>query len=106
MIVDPAGANPIGETHGEIFSRRESSYVLNNGMMNNGLATSLPKLTPSIDVSKDVSDEQKAIWKSNSASFSKQGGSVGNVVSKPMIRYDDNADEAQEYNTGSLMLME
>ncbi|GJV86550.1 hypothetical protein Tco_1530488 [Tanacetum coccineum] len=43
--------------------------------------------TPSIDVSKDVSDEQKAIWKSNSASFSEQGGSVGNVVSKPMIRF-------------------
>ncbi|GJY73394.1 ribonuclease H-like domain-containing protein [Tanacetum coccineum] len=40
-----------------------------------------------IDVSKDVSDEQKAIWKSNSASFSEQGGSVGNVVSKPMIRF-------------------
>ncbi|GJX37396.1 hypothetical protein Tco_0250699 [Tanacetum coccineum] len=43
--------------------------------------------TPSIDVLKDVSDEQKAIWKSNSASFSKQGGSVGNVVSKPIIRF-------------------
>ncbi|GJV47212.1 hypothetical protein Tco_1437424 [Tanacetum coccineum] len=43
--------------------------------------------TPSIDVSKDVSDEQNAIWKSNSASFSEQGGSVGNVVSKPMIRF-------------------
>ncbi|GKC70172.1 hypothetical protein Tco_1116055 [Tanacetum coccineum] len=43
--------------------------------------------TPSIDVSKDVSDEQKEIWKSNSASFSEQGGSVGNVVSKPMIRF-------------------
>ncbi|GJW76080.1 hypothetical protein Tco_0137762 [Tanacetum coccineum] len=43
--------------------------------------------TPSIDVSKDVSDEQKAIWKSNSASFSKQRGSVGNVLSKPMISF-------------------
>ncbi|GKA90898.1 hypothetical protein Tco_0812768 [Tanacetum coccineum] len=43
--------------------------------------------TPSIDVLKDVSDEQKVIWKSNSASFSKQGESVGNVVSKPMIRF-------------------
>ncbi|GKE19903.1 hypothetical protein Tco_1431415, partial [Tanacetum coccineum] len=42
---------------------------------------------PSIDVSKDVSDDQKAIWKGNSASFSEQGGSVGNVVSKPMIRF-------------------
>ncbi|GKF99341.1 hypothetical protein Tco_0298124, partial [Tanacetum coccineum] len=39
-----------------------------------------------IDVSKDVSDKQKAIWKSNSASFSEKGGSIGNVVSKPMIR--------------------
>ncbi|GJU37027.1 hypothetical protein Tco_1185381 [Tanacetum coccineum] len=48
--------------------------------------TDYSRPTPSIDVSKDVSDEQKAIWKSNSASFSEQGGSVGNVVSKPMIR--------------------
>ncbi|GJX42548.1 ribonuclease H-like domain-containing protein [Tanacetum coccineum] len=47
--------------------------------------TDYSRPTPSIDVSKDVSDEQKAIWKSNSASFSEQGGSVGNVVSKPMI---------------------
>ncbi|GJZ96473.1 ribonuclease H-like domain-containing protein [Tanacetum coccineum] len=43
--------------------------------------------TPSIDVSKDVSDEQKAIWKSNSASSFEQGASFGNVVSKPMIRF-------------------
>ncbi|GKA47253.1 hypothetical protein Tco_0740136 [Tanacetum coccineum] len=49
--------------------------------------TDYSRPTPSIDVSKDVSDEQKAIWKSNSASFSKQGGSVGNVVSKPIIRF-------------------
>ncbi|GJY06638.1 hypothetical protein Tco_0373692 [Tanacetum coccineum] len=49
--------------------------------------TDYSRPTPSIDVSKDVSDEQKAIWKSNSASFSEQGGSVGNVVSKPMIRF-------------------
>ncbi|GJY23279.1 L-gulonolactone oxidase 3 [Tanacetum coccineum] len=49
--------------------------------------TDYSKPTPSIDVSKDVSDEQKEIWKSNSASFSNQGGSVGNVVSKPMIRF-------------------
>ncbi|GJU98393.1 hypothetical protein Tco_1327664 [Tanacetum coccineum] len=48
--------------------------------------TDYSRPTPSIYVSKDVSDEQKAIWKSNSASFSEQGGSVGNVVSKPMIR--------------------
>ncbi|GKE49688.1 hypothetical protein Tco_1480946, partial [Tanacetum coccineum] len=43
--------------------------------------------THSIDVSKDISDEHKAICKSNSASFFEQGGSVGNVVSKPMIRF-------------------
>ncbi|GKD26417.1 hypothetical protein Tco_1232631 [Tanacetum coccineum] len=49
--------------------------------------TDYSRPTPSIDVSKDVSDEQKAISKSNSASFSEQGGSVGNVVSKPMIRF-------------------
>ncbi|GJT35578.1 hypothetical protein Tco_0925997 [Tanacetum coccineum] len=49
--------------------------------------TDYSRPTPSIDVSKDVSDEQKTIWKSNSASFSEQGGSVGNVVSKPMIRF-------------------
>ncbi|GJU27760.1 hypothetical protein Tco_1166381 [Tanacetum coccineum] len=49
--------------------------------------TDYSRPTPSIDVSKDVSDEQKAIWKSNSVSFSEQGGSIGNVVSKPMIRF-------------------
>ncbi|GJV58472.1 hypothetical protein Tco_1459477 [Tanacetum coccineum] len=43
--------------------------------------------TPSIDVSKDVSDDQKAIWKRNSASSSEQVGSFDNVVSKPMIRF-------------------
>ncbi|GJX15996.1 hypothetical protein Tco_0216828 [Tanacetum coccineum] len=36
------------------------------------------KPTPSVDVTNDVRSEQKAIWKSNSASFSEQGGSVGN----------------------------
>ncbi|GJR37556.1 ribonuclease H-like domain-containing protein [Tanacetum coccineum] len=49
--------------------------------------TDYTRPTPSIDVSKDVSDEQKAIWKSNSASFSEQRGSVGNVLSKPMISF-------------------
>ncbi|GKD20576.1 hypothetical protein Tco_1222279, partial [Tanacetum coccineum] len=47
--------------------------------------TDYTRPTPSIDVLKDVSDEHMAIWKSNSTSFSEQGGSVGNVVSKPMI---------------------
>ncbi|GJX61316.1 hypothetical protein Tco_0294216 [Tanacetum coccineum] len=41
--------------------------------------------TPSINESKDVSDEQKAIWKSNSASFSEQGGSVAKDSNKTMI---------------------
>ncbi|GJV65860.1 putative ribonuclease H-like domain-containing protein [Tanacetum coccineum] len=45
------------------------------------------KPTPSVDVTNDVRSEQKAIWKSNSASFSEQGGSVGNVLSKPMISF-------------------
>ncbi|GJW48167.1 hypothetical protein Tco_0079813 [Tanacetum coccineum] len=36
--------------------------------------TDYSRPTPSINESKDVSDEQKAIWKSNSASFSEQGG--------------------------------
>ncbi|GJS70587.1 hypothetical protein Tco_0703428 [Tanacetum coccineum] len=51
------------------------------------IVTDYNRPTPSIDVSKNVSDEQKAIWKSNSASFFEQGRSVGNVVSKPMIRF-------------------
>ncbi|GJT37010.1 hypothetical protein Tco_0936875 [Tanacetum coccineum] len=49
--------------------------------------TDYSRPTPSIDVLKDVSDEQKAIWKSNSVSFSEQRGSVGNVLSKPMISF-------------------
>ncbi|GJU32419.1 retrovirus-related pol polyprotein from transposon TNT 1-94 [Tanacetum coccineum] len=45
--------------------------------------TDYSRPTPSIDVSKDVSDEQKAIWKSNSAPpFSEQRRIIGNVVSK------------------------
>ncbi|GJZ51958.1 retrovirus-related pol polyprotein from transposon TNT 1-94, partial [Tanacetum coccineum] len=51
------------------------------------IVTDYSRPTPSIDVSKDVSDEQKAIWKSNSASSFEQGGSFGNIVSKPMIRF-------------------
>ncbi|GJU78566.1 ribonuclease H-like domain-containing protein [Tanacetum coccineum] len=42
----------------------------------NDTVTDYSRPSPSMDVSKDVSDELKAIWKSNSASFSKQGGSV------------------------------
>ncbi|GKC82820.1 ribonuclease H-like domain-containing protein, partial [Tanacetum coccineum] len=49
--------------------------------------TDYSRPTPSIDVSKDVSDDQKAIWKRNSASSSEQVGSFDNVVSKPMIRF-------------------
>ncbi|GJT85502.1 hypothetical protein Tco_1067219 [Tanacetum coccineum] len=40
--------------------------------------TDYSRPTPSIDVPRDVSE---------SDSFSEQGGSVGNVVSKPMIRF-------------------
>ncbi|GKB65250.1 hypothetical protein Tco_0921436 [Tanacetum coccineum] len=47
----------------------------------------LEEPTPSIKVSKDVSDEQKSIWKSNSDSSFEQGGSFGNVASKPVIRF-------------------
>nr|GFC82040.1 hypothetical protein [Tanacetum cinerariifolium] len=43
--------------------------------------------TPSIDVSKSVSKELKERWKSNNPSFFNQGGSSGNVVSKPMIKF-------------------
>nr|GEU73742.1 hypothetical protein [Tanacetum cinerariifolium] len=43
--------------------------------------------TPSIDVSKSVSGEQEKRWKSNNSSFFEQGGSSGNVVSKPMIKF-------------------
>ncbi|GJZ14614.1 ribonuclease H-like domain-containing protein [Tanacetum coccineum] len=49
--------------------------------------TDYSRPTPSIDVSKDVSDDQKAIWKRNSVSSSEQVGSFDNVVSKPMIRF-------------------
>ncbi|GJW81292.1 RNA-directed DNA polymerase, eukaryota [Tanacetum coccineum] len=49
--------------------------------------TDYSRPTPSIDVSKDVSDDQKAIWKRNSASSSEQVGSFDNVASKPMIRF-------------------
>ncbi|GJX10275.1 retrovirus-related pol polyprotein from transposon TNT 1-94 [Tanacetum coccineum] len=44
--------------------------------------TDYSRPTPSIDVSKDVSDDQKAIWKSNSTSFFEQGGSW-----KPTVKY-------------------
>nr|GEV79229.1 putative ribonuclease H-like domain-containing protein [Tanacetum cinerariifolium] len=43
--------------------------------------------TPSIDVSKSVSKELEERWKSNNPSFFEQGGSSGNVVSKPMIKF-------------------
>nr|GEV30017.1 uncharacterized mitochondrial protein AtMg00810-like [Tanacetum cinerariifolium] len=43
--------------------------------------------TPSLDVSKSVSKEQEAKWKSNHPSFFEQGGSSGNVVPKPMIKF-------------------
>ncbi|GJW64733.1 ribonuclease H-like domain-containing protein [Tanacetum coccineum] len=45
--------------------------------------TDYTRPTPSIKVSKDVSIEQK----SNSDSFFEKGGSVGNITSKPKIRF-------------------
>nr|GEW66432.1 hypothetical protein [Tanacetum cinerariifolium] len=43
--------------------------------------------TPSIDVSKSISKEQEERWKSNHPFFFEQGGSSGNVVPKPMIKF-------------------
>ncbi|GJV94571.1 hypothetical protein Tco_1546148 [Tanacetum coccineum] len=60
--------------------------------------TDLP--TPSIDVSKDVSDDQKAIWKINSTSSSEQVGSFDNVVSKPMIRNTSQSPKVMSSNFG------
>nr|GEV19734.1 ribonuclease H-like domain-containing protein [Tanacetum cinerariifolium] len=42
---------------------------------------------PSIDVSKSVSKELEERWKRNNPFFFEQGGSSGNVVSKPMIKF-------------------
>nr|GEV63501.1 hypothetical protein [Tanacetum cinerariifolium] len=42
---------------------------------------------PSIDISKSVSKEQEERWKSNNPFFFEPGGSCGNVVSKPMIKF-------------------
>nr|GEW79329.1 hypothetical protein [Tanacetum cinerariifolium] len=49
--------------------------------------TDYTRPTPSIDVSKSVSKELEERWKSNIPSFFEQGGSSGNVVSKPMIKF-------------------
>nr|GEU89986.1 hypothetical protein [Tanacetum cinerariifolium] len=49
--------------------------------------TDYTRPTPSIYVSKSVSEEQEKRWKSNNSSFFEQGGSSGNVVSKPMIKF-------------------
>nr|GEV57937.1 hypothetical protein [Tanacetum cinerariifolium] len=53
----------------------------------NDTVTDYTRPTPSIDVSKSVSKEQEERWKSNNPSFFEQGGSSGNVVSKPMIKF-------------------
>nr|GEW36954.1 ribonuclease H-like domain-containing protein [Tanacetum cinerariifolium] len=49
--------------------------------------TDYTRPTPSIDVSKSVSKEQEERWKSNHPYFFEQGGSSGNVVPKPMIKF-------------------
>nr|GEX77712.1 ribonuclease H-like domain-containing protein [Tanacetum cinerariifolium] len=49
--------------------------------------TDYTKPTPIIDVSKSISKELEERLKSNNPSFFEQGGSSGNVVSKPMIKF-------------------
>nr|GEV02875.1 hypothetical protein [Tanacetum cinerariifolium] len=49
--------------------------------------TDYTRPTTSIDVSKNVSKELEERWKINNTSFFEQGGSSGNVVSKPMIKF-------------------
>nr|GEZ67808.1 hypothetical protein [Tanacetum cinerariifolium] len=49
--------------------------------------TDCTRPTPSIDVSKSVIKEQEERWKSNHPSFFEQGGSSGNVMLKPMIKF-------------------
>nr|GEV97906.1 reverse transcriptase domain-containing protein [Tanacetum cinerariifolium] len=49
--------------------------------------TDYTRPTPSIGVSKSVSKEQEERWKSNNPFFFEQGGSSGNVVSNPMIKF-------------------
>nr|GEX66982.1 hypothetical protein [Tanacetum cinerariifolium] len=49
--------------------------------------TDYTRPTPSIDVLKSISKEQEERWKSNHPSFFEQGGSSGNVVPKPMIKF-------------------
>nr|GEZ18800.1 hypothetical protein [Tanacetum cinerariifolium] len=49
--------------------------------------TDYTRPTPSIDVSKSVSKELEKGWKSNNPSLFEQGGSSGNVVLNPMIKF-------------------
>nr|GEZ35260.1 hypothetical protein [Tanacetum cinerariifolium] len=49
--------------------------------------TDYTRPTPSIYVLKSVSKELKERWKSNNPSFFEQGGSSGNVVAKPTIKF-------------------
>nr|GEV73840.1 hypothetical protein [Tanacetum cinerariifolium] len=49
--------------------------------------TDYTRPTPIIDVSKSITKEQEERWKSNHPSFFEQGGSSGNVVPKPMIKF-------------------
>nr|GFB44587.1 hypothetical protein [Tanacetum cinerariifolium] len=45
-----------------------------------------------IYISKSISKELEEGWKSNNPSFFEQGGSSGNVVSKPMIKFVKESD--------------
>nr|GEV54505.1 hypothetical protein [Tanacetum cinerariifolium] len=51
------------------------------------IVTDYTRPTPSIDVSKSISNELEERWKSNNPSIFEQGGSSSNVVSKPMIKF-------------------
>nr|GEY51470.1 ubiquitin hydrolase [Tanacetum cinerariifolium] len=51
------------------------------------IVTDYTRPTPSINISKSISKEKEERWKSNHPSLFEQGGSFGNVVPKPMIKF-------------------
>nr|GEV30739.1 ribonuclease H-like domain-containing protein [Tanacetum cinerariifolium] len=74
--------------------RHKSIYLLRKDLSWMGLpefvndtVTDYTRPTPSIDVSKSVSNELEERWKSNNPSLFEQGGSSSNVMSKPMIKF-------------------